>query len=215
MNIQDNVLKAYLKNVYFITGTHLGGKTTVSRILAERHHIPVYDMDERFPFHQQLSDPEHQPAMNQQFRDADEFFGRSVEEYRSWLIHNTREQLDFILLDLVRAAADHPVICDCHLTLEQADRMTDPSRIVYLIREPKDNVEEYCARPDHQPFSRWIHSATDYEQAKATCDKTLYTLNKDMYDNVKHSKYFWLERDPARTVEETVALVEKHFGLTE
>ncbi|MBQ1445780.1 MAG: hypothetical protein IIZ14_00865, partial [Solobacterium sp.] len=79
MNIQDNVLKAYLKNVYFITGTHLGGKTTVSRILAERHHIPVYDMDDRFPFHQQISDPEHQPAMNQQFRDADEFFGRSVE----------------------------------------------------------------------------------------------------------------------------------------
>ena len=102
MIIQDNVLKAYLKNVYFITGTHLGGKTTVSRILSDRHSIPVYDMDETFPVHQRISDSVHQPAMNQQFRDADEFFGRSVEDYRNWLIRNSREQLDFILLDLIR-----------------------------------------------------------------------------------------------------------------
>ena len=213
MIIQDNVLNAYLKNVYFITGTHLGGKTTISRILAERHRIPLYDMDDAFPAHQRISDVHHQPAMNKQFRDADEFFGRSVEEYRNWLIGSSREQLDFILLDLIRDSAHGPVLCDCHLTLEQAEVLTEPSRIAWLIWEPKDNVEEYCRRPDHQPFSRWIHSASDYEQAKATCEETLYTLNHDLYENVKHSRYFWLERDPARTIEETAALVEQHFGL--
>lgn len=35
MIFQDNVIKEYLKNVYFITGTPCGGKTTVSRALAE------------------------------------------------------------------------------------------------------------------------------------------------------------------------------------
>lgn len=35
MIFQDNVIKEYLKNVYFITGTPCGGKTTVSRALWE------------------------------------------------------------------------------------------------------------------------------------------------------------------------------------
>ena len=37
MIFQDNVIKEYLKNVYFITGTPCGGKTTVSRALAEKY----------------------------------------------------------------------------------------------------------------------------------------------------------------------------------
>lgn len=37
MIFQDNVIKEYLKNVYFITGTPCGGKTTVSRVLAEKY----------------------------------------------------------------------------------------------------------------------------------------------------------------------------------
>ena len=102
MIFQDSVLKAYLRNVYFLSGTPCGGKTTVSRALGRRHGIPVYDADEVFPMHRLMSDRVHQPSMNQTFRDADAFFSRSVEEYRDWLIHNTREQLDFVLMDLIR-----------------------------------------------------------------------------------------------------------------
>ena len=41
-----------------------------------------------------------------QFRNADEFFGRTADEYKKWLINNTREQLDFVLLDLIRLSQD-------------------------------------------------------------------------------------------------------------
>ena len=36
--------------------------------------------------------PIHHPTMNKQFGSADEFFGRSVDEYKKWLLANTREQ---------------------------------------------------------------------------------------------------------------------------
>lgn len=72
--------------------------------------------------------------MNKSFKDADEFFGRTVEEYKKWLIDNTREQLDFMLLDLVRLSQNQIVLCDCHLTMEQAKKLTEPSRIVFLIK---------------------------------------------------------------------------------
>ena len=88
MIFQDNVIKEYLKNVYFITGTPCGGKTTISRELAERHDIPVYDIDEQFANHQKISNAAFQPSMNKVFKNADEFFGRTVEEYKKWLIES-------------------------------------------------------------------------------------------------------------------------------
>ena len=37
MNIEDNILKALFRNVFFITGTAYAGKSTMARLLAERH----------------------------------------------------------------------------------------------------------------------------------------------------------------------------------
>ncbi len=212
MIFQDNVIKEYLRNVYFITGTPCGGKTTVTKALGKKYGIPVYVIDDQFTIHQLMSDPEHQPNMNRQFRDADEFFGRSVEEYRNWLFANSREQLDYILLDLIKLSRDRVILCDLHVVAEEAMKLTDPSRIAFLIRNPEDLVEEYSNRPDHKPFRDFIRSASDYEKAKATCNETLYSLNIDRYNYIKNSDFFWLERDDSRSVDETVALVEKHFG---
>lgn len=215
MIFQDNILKEFLKNVYFITGTPTGGKSTISKALGAKYTIPVYDIDAQFDNHRLFTDVEHQPNMNKQFKDADEFFGRSVEEYKAWLIGNTREQLDIIILDLIRLSQNQRIICDCHLTLDQIESLTDSSRVVLLITDPTDLVERYCDRPDHQGFSEFIHSATDYEKAKETCKKTLYSLNIENYYAIKKSNYFWLERDDSRSVADTVHIVEKHFGFGE
>ena len=213
MIFQDNVIKEYLKNVYFVTGTPCGGKTTISRELAIRHNLLVYDVDEQFANHQKISNAAFQPAMNKVFKNADEFFGRTVEEYKNWLIDNTREQLDFVLLDLVRLSQNQIVVCDCHLTMEDVKKYTEPSRIVFLIREPSDIVDDYCKRPDHQDFSDFINSTSDAEKAKAVCNETLKSLNEKYYDDIKESGYCWIERTSKSTVQGTVGEVERHFGI--
>ena len=212
MIFQDNVIKEHLRNVYFISGTACGGKTTVTRALGEKYGIPVYVIDDQFTVHQLMSDKEHQPTMNTTFADADEFFGRSVEEYKKWLLGNKAEQLDFVLLDLIKLSRDRVILCDLHIVVEEADRITDPSRIAFMIARPENIVDTYCNRPDHQPFNDFIHSASDYEAAKATCEQTLTELNLEAYNYIKQSGYFWVERDNSRSVEETAALVERHFG---
>lgn len=213
MIFQDNVIKEYLKNVYFITGTPCGGKTTISRELAKRHNLTVYDIDEQFSNHQQISNPKFQPAMNKIFRNADEFFDRTVDEYEQWLIENNREQLDFVLLDLIRLSQNQIVLCDCHLTVEEADCLTEPSRIIFLIKEPTDLVDDYCNRPDHKGFSDFLNSTSDIEKAKATCNETLKKLNIKRYQQIKESKYFWIERNKNSTIEKTLRKTEKHFKL--
>lgn len=213
MIFQDNVIKEYLKNVYFIAGTPCGGKTTISRALGDRYGIRVYDIDEQFPKHQQMSSSVYQPAMNKHFENADEFFGRSVEEYKSWLLCNTREQMDYVLLDLIRLSMNEPVICDCHITLEEARQLSEPSRVAFMIKETKDIVDEYCNRADHQGFNDFIHSVSDFEQAKAICNETLRILNTGHYQEIKKSEFFWLERDNKRSVQETANIVAQHFDF--
>lgn len=213
MIFQDNVIREFLKNVYFVTGTACGGKTTISRELAKRHNLLVYDIDAQFANHQKISNATFQPAMNKTFKDADEFFGRTVDEYKKWLLKNTREQLDFVLLDLIRLSQNQIVLCDCHLTMEQAETITEPSRIVFLIKEPSNIIDDYCERPDHQDFCDFINSASDVEKAKETCNATLRSLNEKHYSDIKKSDYFWLERTCTSTVAETVEKVERHFGL--
>lgn len=213
MIFQDNVIREYLKNVYFITGTPCGGKTTISRELAKRHNLLVYDIDEQFANHQKLSNPDFQPSMNKVFKNADEFFGRTVTEYKKWLIDNTREQLDFVLLDLIRLSQNQIVLCDCHLTVGEAEKLTEASRIVFLIKEPSNLVDDYCSRPDHQGFSTFINSTSDIEKAKALCNATLKSLNEKKYKDIKSSIYYWIERTPKSTVDETLEKVERHFGF--
>ena len=213
MIFQDNVMKEYLKNVYFITGTPCGGKTTLSRALAEKYGFELFDIDERFDEHKKISDPLFQPAMTTYFKSADEFFGRTVEEYKNWLLENTREQLEFVLLDLIRLSESKKVLCDCHLTVAQALAFSEPARVVFLIKDPSNLVDEYGNRPDHQGFFQYLNSATDIEKAKQMVKTTLYELNADRIEEIKSSLFFWIERTADSTVEDTVACVEKHFCL--
>ncbi len=196
MIFQDNVIKEYLKNVYFITGTIYSCMMLMSSLKTSK-----------------ISNAAFQPAMNQAFQDADEFFGRTAEEYKKWLLDNTREQLDFVLLDLIRLSQNQKVLCDCHLTMEEAEKFTEVSKIVFLIKEPSNLVDDYCNRPDHQGFSDFINSVSDIEKAKAVCNATLKSLNEKKYKEIKESDYYWIERTWKSTVDETVGNVERHFGL--
>lgn len=214
MIFQDNVIKEYLKNVYFIAGTPCGGKTTISRELAKKYNLLIYDVDEQFASHQKISNSTFQPSMNKVFMDADAFFGRTVEEYKQWLIDNTREQVDFVLLDLIRFSQDQIVLCDCHLTVEEADKLTESSRIVFLIKEPSNLVDDYCNRPDHQGFRDFISSTSNIKKAKEVCNTALKNLNEKRYERIKNSEYFWIERNADNTVDETVRKVEQHFQFS-
>ena len=204
MNIQDNILKQYLKNVYFVCGTACGGKSTLSRALAEKHGFLLYDADARFDEHIALSD---------RCASADEFFGRSEEEYLSWLEGNNREQLGFILLDLIRLSEKRKVVCDAHFTPEQIKALTEPERALFLIKEPINLIDDYCGRPDHEGFTRFINSASDPAAARRRCNAVLERLNRAIYDSIKCSGCFYIERDASSTVEHTLKTAEEHFGL--
>ena len=129
-------------------------------------------------------------------------------------MNNTREQLEFVLLDLIRLSENKKVLCDCHLTVAQALAFSEPARVVFLIKDPSNLVDEYGNRPDHQGFFQYLNSATDIEKAKQTVNITLYELNVNRIEEIKKQFFlFWIERTVDSTVESTLTCVEKHLGL--
>jgi len=202
------------KNVYFITGTATGGKTTISKALAEKYGWLRYDVDVEFDRHQQLSNPIDQPNMNKTFKNADEFFLRDAAEYVQWLKDNTREQMEFILKDLKEISKSQKVVCDLHLTVEEADKIVNPNQIVFLIRESNENIiDDYCNRKSHEGFNKFINSSTNPAKAKENCNNVLKIVNQERTKKIKNSKYLWIERNENSTVEKTLKTIEKHFGL--
>lgn len=210
----NNYKKEQFKNVYFIAGTATGGKTTISKALAEKYGWLRYDVDERFDKHQKLSNPIDQPNMNKSFKNADEFFLRDVDEYVQWLKDNSAEQMEFILEDLVKLSQNQIVVCDLHLTVEEAKTIAEPNQVVFLIRENNDNIiDDYCHRPSHVGFNSFINSASNPALAKQNCNEVLRVINEERCDAIRNSNFFYIERNEKSTVKNTLKQVEDHFGL--
>ena len=206
--------KEQFKNVYFITGTATGGKTTISKALADKYGWLRYDVDERFDEHKKLSNPIKQPNMNKTFKNADEFFLRDTNEYVQWLKDNSAEQMEFILADLVELSKSQTVVCDLHLTVEEADKIANLNQVVFLIRENNKNIiEDYCNRKSHEGFKRFINSCSDPNLAKRNCNEVLRIVNEERCNMIKKSNYLYIERNENSTVENTLKQVEKHFKL--
>ena len=97
MKIENNILKHYLKNVYFITGTAYAGKSTMVKMLAERYDMIFCGEN----YHSVVSDSvatlELQPdiCFIKNLTDWKEFVTRSPEEYERWIYSTAKEAAEF------------------------------------------------------------------------------------------------------------------------
>lgn len=213
MSIKD-YNKEQFKNVYFITGTATGGKTTISKALADKYDFLRYDVDVEFDRHKSLSDPINQPYMNKEFKNADEFFLRDKDEYIDWLINNTKEQMEFVLKDIVELSKNQKLVCDLHLNVDEARQIANTNQLVFLIREDNTNIiDDYINRKSHEGFKNFINSSTNPELAKENCNNVLRELNEKRCRDIRNSEYLYIERNSNSTVEKTLELVEKQFNL--
>lgn len=212
--ILNKYKKEQFKNVYFVTGCATGGKTTISKLLAEKYGFVRYDADAEFDKHKLLSNAFDQPAMNRLYKNADDFFLRDISDYIQWLKDTTAEQLPFILNDIIEISQSYKVVCDLHLSVNVAKEIVYNDQIVFLIRENNRNIiDDYCQRESHSDFNAFINSATNPTHAKQNCNMVLRQLNTEQYDEIKSSEFFWIARDSKSTISETLKSVEKHFGL--
>lgn len=64
MKIANNIIKEHLKNVYFLCGGAYGGKTTMARLLEEKHGFIRYRQGDHYDEHVSVASEKEQPAIS-------------------------------------------------------------------------------------------------------------------------------------------------------
>lgn len=206
------------ENAYFITGTAYAGKSTMVKLLAERHRGIACEEN----YHDRLLpglSKEEFPCVTytRDLKDWHDFIRRSPEEYAAWIDGAARECeiLELRILEELRGQ-EKPVFVDTNISLETLREITPPDHVLIMLADPEISVRRFFERPDREKqfLYRLILEEPDPERAMANYREGLKHINsREKYDRFLHSGFQVILRDESRSIEQTLALAEAAFGL--
>lgn len=220
MHISDNLLRRLFENVYFITGTAYAGKSTMVRMLAEKHD-GVFCGENYHDVLLHLIDPEHQPNLGyfQTMSGWQAFIGRTPEAYAAWIDGTAKEAAQLEVIELIRCTeGGRRVFVDTNISLEALREISDYHHVAVMLADPAVSVSRFFERPDAEKQFIWqkIMEAADPQAAMANYRAILERINSpENYRRLEASGFFIVRRDDSRTPGQTLAILERHFGLLE
>ena len=153
--ISDNIIKHYLRNVYFINGHSYAGKSTMVKMLAERYDMIFCGenyqsgMPDSFPKNE-LS-RWNQPALCyfDTMSGWEEWLNLSPEEHWRWIFSCTQECIEVEIAELIkRAASGKKVIVDTNITPEILQVISDYHHVAIMLSDPKESAKHFFNRDD-------------------------------------------------------------------
>ena len=220
MKIENNVLKHYLKNVYFITGTSYAGKSTAVRMLAEKFDLLLCGENYHMDVSEVVATPDTHPDLcyNRSLTDWRDFVTRTPEEYERWIYAVGREAAEFEVTHLIAVSRDRKVIVDTNIPLDILKEISDYHRVAVMLSPQSMSVERFFDRddPDKQFLLNVIDSCDDPPAVMENYRQGLALINSQRhYDEYASSGFFTLVRKDTGTDtrEEVCATLAKHFGL--
>ena len=196
-------------NAYFITGTAYAGKSTMAKLLAEKHDGILCEEN----YHDQLL-----PELNKaEFPFLTDFIRRSPEEYKAWMdgVSHECEILELRILDGLKGQG-RPVFVDTNISVETLKNITPSDHVLVMLADPQISVRRFFERPDREKqfLYRLIMDELDPEKAMENYRKGLMLINsQENYDRYLHSGFHVIIRNENRSIEQTLEMVEKAFGL--
>jgi dephospho-CoA kinase len=222
MKIENNVLKHYLKNVYFITGTAYAGKSTTVKMLAERYDMVCCGENYHMAVSEIVATPETHPDLcyNRSLTDWREFVTRTPEEYERWMYAVGREAAEFEVAELIAVSQDKKVIVDTNIPLDVLKEISDYNHVAVMLSPQSMSVERFFDRsdPEKQFLLNVIDSCDDHEAVMENYRKGLERINsREHYDEYANSGFFTVVREDngTDTREQVCDMIAKHFGLME
>ena len=222
MKIENNILKHYLKNVYFITGTAYAGKSTTVKMLAERYDMICCGENYHMAVSEIVATPETHPDLcyNRSLTDWKDFVTRTPEEYERWLYSVGREAAEFEVAELITISQDKKVIVDTCIPIDILKEITDYDHVAVMLSPQSMSVERFFDRsdPEKQFLLNVIDSCDDPAAVMENYRQGLARINsKEHYDEYANSGFFTVMREDngLDTREQVCDMIAKHFGLVE
>lgn len=220
MKIGNNILKHYLKNVYFITGTAYAGKSTMVKMLSEKYDMIFCGENYHSEVSDVIADPQLQPdsCYIRNLTDWKDFVTRTPEEYARWIENVGKEAAEFEVAQLLSLGMDKKVIVDTNIPVEVLREISDYDHVVVMLSPQAMSVERFFDRedPEKQFILSVIESCDNPEEVMENYRKGLALINsRENYDKLANSGFFTLVRqdDGRDTREEVCDTIAKHFKL--
>ena len=220
MNINSNIVKHYLKNAMFITGTAYSGKSTMVAMLADRYGLVPCGENYHSRVANQVIVPERQPNLCyfQTMKDWQEFVNRTPEEYEKWILGCSQEAAEFEVAELIRLSQNQKVIVDTNIPLTILHEIADYHQVAVMLSPQAMSVEKFFDRddPDKAFLKEQIMQAEDPESTMENFKVCIAKVNsKEHYDEYAKSGFYTLVRTDADkdTKAETLGNLATHFKL--
>jgi len=227
MNIANNILKHSLKNVYFLVGTALAGKTTMSKEIAKKYGFVHFNdnwHEDNFIEFKSICDEKYQPNATKRdnrfahytMADWDKHFDRPAEEILADdLVDSLNDEyVEFALIDLIKLSQKNKVIADIGIPMKLMTELADYNRIACMLTSPElITVENYGSREDHREYLEWMRSMNEPEKKIAKQDEIFRINTEKTFEEVRKYNLFSIVRTNESTVANTLEMLEKHFGL--
>ena len=208
----------YFPDAYFITGNAYAGKSTMISLLAEKHGGICCEEN----YHDRLLpalDKEEFPALcyTRDLIDWHDFIRRSPEEYEAWYDEVSRECeiLEKRILSGLTGQGK-PIFVDTNISPETLKSVAAPGHVLIMLAPPEISVRRFFDRPDREKqfLYRLILEEPDPAAAMENYRQGLMRINsQERYGRFLHSGFPVILRDENRSVEETLELAERSFGL--
>ena len=218
ISISDNILKNLFKNVYFINGTAYAGKSTMVKMLAQKHNGIACNEN----YHEELNyltDVENQPNIHyfETMKDWQEFVNRSPQEYFDWIKNSSNEVSELEIIKLIQLAeSGKKIFVDTNISPEVLHQISTYNNVAIMVCPQSMSVEKFFDRedPEKQFILSKINEAKDPQKTMANFKACLEKINsKEQYDYFLNSGFFVFVRDNTKTLNETLEILEKHFKL--
>ena len=222
MKIENTIIKHYLKNVYFITGTAYAGKSTTVKMLAERYGMICCGENYHMAVSEIVAMPETHPDLcyNRSLTDWKDFVTRAPEEYERWIYSVGREAAEFEVAHLISISQNKKVIVDTNIPVDVLKEISDYDHVAVMLSPQSMSVERFFDRsdPEKQFLLNVIDSCDDPVAVMENYRQGLARINsQEHYDEYANSGFFTVVREDngIDTREAVCDTIARHFGLTE
>ena len=222
MNIQisGNLIRHYLRNVYFITGHSYAGKSTMVRMLAERYNMVQCGENYNDAFPREKLDRWKQPGLCyfDTMSGWQEWLRMTPEEHYSWTQQVSRECVEIEILELIhRAAGGQKVIVDTNIPVDVLREISDYDHVAVMLCDPPDiTKDKFFDRddPDKKFMMDRIMESPDPEATLANF-RAWFTYTPPLDVDLAHTGFFSVTRSDFvnDTREEVLAKLAAHFKL--
>lgn len=221
MKIENNIIKHYMRNVYFITGTAYSGKSTMVKLLAEKYGMIFCGENYHEIVAAAVKAPDKQPALCyfETMSGWQEFINRTPDEYYSWILKASEEAAEIEVAELIKlSASDSKIIVDTNISLEVLHEISDYNHVAVMLSPQSMSVDHFFDRsdPEKQFLLMQIKNAVDPEKTLENFRACIAKCNSaDEYKKYKNSGFFIIVRENSQinTKAEVLEALERHFEL--